>query len=95
LASDGLEAVALYADHHQEIAAVLMDSMMPTMDGLTTTRNLQKINPQVKVIAMSGLAANNLFAAGPEIGIAAFLAKPYTVQELLDTLQQVLKHDLV
>jgi CheY-like chemotaxis protein len=91
LASDGLEAIALYTEHQQDISVVLMDSMMPSMDGWITTRNLQAINPQVKVIATSGLASNRLFTEGANLGITAFLAKPYTVQELLDTLEQVLQ----
>ena len=47
-ANDGIEAIALYAQHKNEISAVLMDMMMPEMDGLTTIRMLKKINPQVK-----------------------------------------------
>ena len=54
-ASDGIEAVALYAQYKDEISAVLLDMMMPSMDGATTIRTLQKMNPQVKIIAASGL----------------------------------------
>jgi hypothetical protein len=85
-ASDGIEAIALYAQHRQEIAVVLIDMMMPSMDGPTTIRLLQKMNPKVKIIAVSGLSSNYQFVRGEVIGIKAFLAKPYTAKELLKTI---------
>jgi hypothetical protein len=39
---DGIEAIALYAQHKAKIHVVLMDMMMPEMDGLTTIRTLKK-----------------------------------------------------
>ncbi len=91
LASNGIEAIELYTQHQAEIGVVLMDSMMPLMDGLTACQTLRAINPQVKIIATSGLTSNSLFTEGESIGVQAFLAKPYLIEELLDTLQQVLQ----
>jgi PAS domain S-box-containing protein len=90
LASDGIEAIALYAEFADKISAVLMDIMMPSMDGLTAIRTLQELNPQIRVIATSGLAANNQLAQEVGKGVKAFLSKPYTAKELLDALQRVL-----
>jgi hypothetical protein len=89
-ASDGIEAVALYVEHQEEISVVLTDMMMPSMDGPTTIRTLQKINPQVKIIAVSGLAPNEKLTKAVGAGVKTFLSKPYTVKELLTTLQSVL-----
>lgn len=88
-ASDGIEAIALYAERRDEISVVLTDILMPVMDGLTTIRTLQKINPQVKIIAVSGLISNEKINAITEIGIKAFLSKPYTAQQLLQTIGNV------
>ena len=44
-ATDGAEAVAIYAQHKNEIAVVLTDMMMPIMDGPATIRALMRINP--------------------------------------------------
>ncbi len=89
-ASDGIEAIALYAQHKNEISAVLMDMMMPSMDGPTAIHTLKKINPQVKIIAISGLASSDRVAAAMDTGVKAFLAKPYTAKELLNTINAVL-----
>ncbi|BAU62717.1 two-component hybrid sensor and regulator [Stanieria sp. NIES-3757] len=82
-ANDGLEAIAVYAQHHQVIEVVLMDLTMPEMDGLTAMRALKKINPHVKLIATSGLATKEKITTAESIGIKAFLVKPYTAEKLL------------
>jgi PAS domain S-box-containing protein len=89
MASDGIEAIALYAKHSQEISVVLMDMMMPVLDGITSIRAMQKINPEVKVIATSGLMSN-LKAEAKSAGVKTFLSKPYTSKQLLSNLQQVM-----
>ncbi|MEH2210058.1 hybrid sensor histidine kinase/response regulator [Nostoc sp.] len=90
VASDGIEAIALYAQNRDKISAVLMDIMLPSLDGLTAIRTLQKINPQVRIIASSGLMSDNKLSAVAAIGVNTFLSKPYTVNELLLSLQKVL-----
>ena len=89
-ASDGIEAVALYAEFRDEISVVLTDMMMPSMDGPTTIRTLQKINPQVKIIAVSGLASSDKLTKAASTGVNTFLSKPYTTKELLKTINGVL-----
>ncbi|RUR72291.1 response regulator [Chlorogloeopsis fritschii PCC 9212] len=88
-ASDGIEAIALYAEHRDEISVVLTDMLMPSMDGLTTIRTLKKINPNVKVIAVSGLASADKVNVANDIGVKAFLSKPYTAKQLLQTIGAV------
>lgn len=89
-ASDGIEAIATYAEHRDRIDLILIDMLMPAMDGITTIRTIQKLNPQTKIIATSGLAAQDKFHGMTDIEVQAFLAKPYTAQELLQTMKQVL-----
>ena len=90
-ASDGIEAFALYAQNQSEISLVLLDMMMPILDTSTIIQTLQRINPQVKIIAMSGLAPNEAIATSHPTSIQAFLAKPFTAYELLQTLHQLIK----
>lgn len=87
-ARNGLDAIALYAKHQTEISVVLIDMMMPSMDGLTLIRQLQHMNPQVNIITMSGLLSNE--KVGETVGVKAFLSKPFTIKELLSTIQDIL-----
>jgi two-component system, cell cycle sensor histidine kinase and response regulator CckA len=64
--------------------------MMPELGGIAAMRALQKINPQVKVLIASGLGLNYQQAV-QELGTKTVLAKPYTTQELLNTLHRCLK----
>ena len=89
-ARDGLEAIALYELNQERIRVVLMDLIMPDLDGLTAITRLREINPQVKIIAVSGLADKDLIAKLEAGGINAFLPKPYSFKELLNTLAAVI-----
>jgi len=89
-ANEGIEAISLYAQHKDEISVVLTDMMMPSMTGQVAIRILQRINPQIKIIAVSGLASNDKVALTAGVGVKAFLSKPYTARELLNTINGVL-----
>jgi two-component system, cell cycle sensor histidine kinase and response regulator CckA len=90
-ASNGIEAIGLYVEHKHEISVVLMDIMMPSMDGIATIRILQQINPQVKIIITSGLTFDNPIyqSLDKNENIKAFLSKPFTSTELLTILHKV------
>lgn len=85
---DGMEAIALYAQHQDEIRLVILDIMMPNMSGISLIQRLKEINPMVKTIAMSGLPANREPALAA--GANAFLPKPYTLENLLGNLQALI-----
>ncbi|MEA5572696.1 PAS domain S-box protein [Calothrix sp. UHCC 0171] len=90
VASDGIEAFSLYAQHKNEISLVLMDIQMPSIDGLKAISILQQMNPLVKIIIISGLASNRKALQFSNINVQAFLAKPYRIKELLASIQEVL-----
>jgi PAS domain S-box-containing protein len=92
-ASDGVEAIALYIENQKEIKAVILDMMMPIMDGAATIRALRRIDPGVKVIAVSGLKGNEGATMVSESEVKAFLSKPYTAESLLKTLHGILTMD--
>jgi two-component system, cell cycle sensor histidine kinase and response regulator CckA len=88
LAADGIEAIAAYAMHQDRIKVVLIDLMMPSMDGSTAIRTLQQFNPQLKIIACSGSPASDSLLETLEV--EAFLPKPFTAEALLRTLHCIL-----
>ncbi|MBH8573682.1 PAS domain S-box protein [Nostocaceae cyanobacterium CENA369] len=89
-ASDGVEAMTIYAQHQDKISAAIVDIIVPNMDGATTIRALQKMNPQLPIIAVSGLATSEQIPINKASGDTAFLPKPYTVQQLLTALHTVI-----
>ncbi|CAG0984391.1 two-component system, cell cycle sensor histidine kinase and response regulator CckA [Methanosarcinales archaeon] len=89
-ANDGADAVALYAQNKDKVKVVLMDMMMPVMDGYASIRAIRKINPEVKVIAVSGLAEKDKLAEIASSHTKAFLPKPYTAQNLLKIIHEVM-----
>ncbi len=91
-AKNAAEAVTLYAEHHPGI--VTMDMNLPDADGIECTRRIHAIDPTAKVVMISAMKDASLVAKGREVGISAFLQKPVTVNDLLDTLM-VLGQDKV
>jgi two-component system, cell cycle sensor histidine kinase and response regulator CckA len=87
-ANNGIDAIAQYAQHQDEISIVLMDMMMPEMGGEGAIQILRRMNPHVEIIASSGIASNQ--AQAQAAGAKAFLSKPYAIQALLSTLHEVL-----
>ena len=87
VAADGMEAVEIFRRHSGEISVVVTDMMMPGMDGSATIRALAEIDPQVRVIAASGIS--NKEAAAREAGecVRAFVPKPFTAEALLRALE--------
>ncbi|MEH2172621.1 hybrid sensor histidine kinase/response regulator [Nostoc sp.] len=90
VAGDGIDAIALYTKHQQEISVVLVDMMMPCMDGPTTINVLKKINPDIKIIGVSGLASNHEMIKNLGNSVKTLLSKPYTSSDLLINLQMVI-----
>ncbi len=89
-ANNGVEALAIYKQHKDEVKAVVLDSMMPFMDGAAALHALREIAPTLKIVGVSGLTADDKFCISPA-GVQAFLTKPYTAQELLSKLHAVLQ----
>jgi PAS domain S-box-containing protein len=89
-ATDGAEAVSIYAQRRPEIAVVLTDLSMPIMDGAATIRALRRINPAVKIIAASGRSVPTVPANDSNEGVGHVLTKPYATGALLTVLRAIL-----
>lgn len=85
-ANDALEAIALLAQYKDKIDSVLMDIMMPSMDGLAAITLLRRLNPNLYVVAMSGLNSTEAVAQAESLGFQGFLPKPFATRELLQIL---------
>jgi PAS domain S-box-containing protein len=89
-ARDGAAAISLYSQHRNEVSAILLDMMMPGLDGLQTLDELRRIDLNVPVIACSGLRTKQREAEVLERGARMFIPKPYTEAQILQALDDVL-----
>ncbi|MFQ4136119.1 PAS domain S-box protein [Nodosilinea sp. PGN35] len=81
LAENGAAALDLYRQHRGDIQLVVTDIMMPLLDGLTLIESLRTLNPEIPIIALSGLPRHGDPALG--VGATYFLNKPFTAESLL------------
>ena len=90
LAEDGRKAVEVFKRVRAEVDLVILDLTMPHLDGEACFRELRLMKPEVKVILSSGYTEQdvvNLFAGQ---GLAGFIQKPYTSEELIAKVRDVL-----
>ncbi len=90
LAENGIDAIAQYTQHQDDIDLVIMDMNMPELDGKTAIKVIQKINPDVQVIVASGLPSNEQMPSELESTVRSFLQKPYSAIALLENVHSVL-----
>lgn len=88
-AQNGEEAIAIFSQRHGDFALVLLDMMMPGLDGLQTLDQLRQIDPRVPIIACSGLRTTQREEEVRLHGAKAFLPKPYTETQLFQLLSEV------
>jgi two-component system, cell cycle sensor histidine kinase and response regulator CckA len=89
-ASDGEEAIALCEKAKPPINLIFTDVIMPFMSGPELTRRLSRIYPGIPVLYTSGYTRSVVVENGSQSSDFEFLQKPYTSQELIQRLQQIL-----
>ncbi|MBT8340330.1 MAG: response regulator [Desulfatitalea sp.] len=93
-AADGREAIALYKEKHAQIDLVILDMIMPEMDGSDTFQELKKINPDIQAILSSGYSMDGQTTTILELGCKGFIQKPFGMQDLSAKVKSVLdRHD--
>lgn len=89
LAATGDDAVAIYREHRDAIAVVLLDVRMPDLDGPATLAAIRAIDPEVRAGFVSGdtgaYTTDDLIRAGASFVIA----KPFDVAEVADALRRL------
>jgi nitrogen-specific signal transduction histidine kinase len=89
-AEDGAQAVNHYRQNHKKTDLVLLDMIMPTMNGLTCFQHLKQINPEVKVILVSGYAINGEVQEALDSGARGFVQKPFKIEKLVQEIRKTL-----
>lgn len=89
-AIDGTDALAVYTQNEGKLDVVITDLAMPYMDGTSLIRALRKIDPNIKIAAMSGLLSEGQTVELKELSVESFLSKPYSAKSLLDLIHGLL-----
>jgi two-component system, cell cycle sensor histidine kinase and response regulator CckA len=87
-AANGVEAIEAFEGHAGKIDLVVSDVVMPEMDGPTLLTNLRSRDPGVKIIFVSGYAEEAFEKNLAEGEQYSFLAKPFTLKQLIDAVKQ-------
>ena len=82
------EALAIL--EHQVPELLLIDVKMPVHNGMYLMRRVKEKRPGVPIIIMSGYATSETIKEAEDLGAATFLPKPFTPDELADTIRTVL-----
>ena len=87
----GIQAVELYAQLKPDL--VILDILMPDIDGIEVMLLCKQFKPDIYIIAISGggrIDAEHYLRLATELGANAILRKPFTVNELLKSIEKVL-----
>jgi PAS domain S-box-containing protein len=93
-AKNGEDALKIYKANRDTIDLVMLDMIMPVMSGYDTFFALQKINPDVRVLLMSGYSENNKTMKILDSGGCGFLPKPFEINRLSESIAHALKIEI-
>ncbi len=87
-ASNGMEAIDIYKAHGKKVGLIILDNIMPGMDGANALSALRGIDPSVKVVLSSGYAADERQIE--RSGFNGFLGKPYRLSQVAETVKKAM-----
>jgi len=88
-ASTPKEGLELYEKHHREIGLVLLDYLMPEMTGDLVLECLQRANPDVRVLLLTG-CDDNVAKRMFEEGLCGYIQKPFYLEDLVNRVREEL-----
>lgn len=90
-ANSGKEAVSIYRERKEEINLVILDMIMPEMNGLETFLELKKQNPDVKALLSTGYSIDEKAQEMLRQGCRGYILKPYSVIDFSHKVRDVLE----
>jgi len=91
-AKTGLEATQIYQEHKDNIELIMLDMIMPDMDGSQTYDTITSINSHPRVLLMSGYAADKKVSKLVNSGCEGFIQKPFDLETLSSAVSDVLQN---
>lgn len=92
MASNGKEAIEIYRERTNEISLIILDLVMPVMDGESAFKEIRRINPKVKVIISSGYSADKKDVLR-NTGVKGFISKPFRLGDIAEIVKKALHED--
>lgn len=89
-AKDGLEAVEMYKKFNPDL--VMMDIMMPNMDGLNAIKHIKELDESAKIIVVSALSSNDLITRAKNAGAIDYLIKPYSFAQVKEMIEKYMQN---
>lgn len=93
-AANGRQALELYREHRERISLILLDLVMPEMDGRKCLEELKKHDPNVKVVVVSGFSGTEQINMMLSLGAEDFIQKPYESSILLSRIREILDKEI-
>lgn len=81
IASNGEEALEMFFERWVEIDIILLDIVMPKMDGLQTLKQILKINPYAKVVIVSSISDKSIIQSCLDAGASDYIVKPFKISD--------------
>lgn len=90
-AQNGKEGVEVFTQHKESIDLVILDMIMPVMDGRDCYKKIHEISPETPVIMASGYTSDLRVQEIKALGVKELIAKPYRAAKLTATVYEALK----
>jgi CheY-like chemotaxis protein len=90
VAKNGLDALEIYKNAPDQIDLVILDMIMPKLDGRKTLMQLKQFDSEVKALLFSGNITDDALEVCMAEGFLGFIPKPFETDEMLTTVRQVL-----
>jgi CheY-like chemotaxis protein len=94
-AGNGKEALEMYQTESESISLIILDLIMPEMDGRQCLGEILQIDPTVKVLIASGYSESGSAIGATVDGAKGFVQKPYNMRQLLTAVREILDNDLL
>ena len=89
--ADGHEAVDFYSKNQEKVDLVIVDMMMPRMDGRECFSALRQINPNVRAILSTGYSHNQAVQEVIDEGLLGYIGKPFDLQEIATAVENAIQ----
>ena len=92
-ADDGKKALEIYQREGDGVSLVILDLIMPVLDGKKCLEEILRINPNAKVVVASGYSDGGSSDGVMVAGAKGFIQKPYKMRQFLTTVREILDAD--